>query len=611
MTQGAPLGKKPTACVPCHERKVRCDLVATDIPCTRCITKGRVNACTLLERGSKVSNKRKRTSTSPSRTTDGTLPDTRLLTPRPDAGLPKGSPWSQSASSQIAQPEPFESLQPRQIVDPPTGPVDYMVSDDDAHLHTLRRMHDENPSVPSPMALTYPAQGQQLVEDHEQGDCPTFLLWSILAVSVPYAPPDLLHGVGWADSYAAQKDCCTKAKLLYDFGCERSQLTLIQGSLLLSSIQYSFNLDKDWRFWFQNSVRMATQMGFNRRDIAQYLDTSTHRLVRRIWWVLFARDVWFCLAGFENTRWIHEDQPYVDTLCDDDWANESSIVNHTDLIPEATSVHRHFLQENCQLAIFGARHLRMFPCNQPPPSLKDSMEFTESLTTWRKSLPEDILIERTGQWNSGNAWVLFLWAMSFRLECSFYRMLRQRTQGSDPEACAWANGQFLICTFEFDTAVKRAIVHEVAQYLPPALLICASHLLSFQLDIALDATRNEAQRVAARTQTHTVLGYLHEVEDRWRNAKWTCRVFEAVIDRLGFGIDGDHGNGGRLPDSSATWRQSQGQRSSLMSPGLEFDPARGFATGMGEVLPDRWFEDLLAQNLVDGPEYGWLGLLGP
>lgn len=56
----APLGKKPTACVPCHERKVRCDSTAVGFPCSRCVTKDRTDLCIMLERGGRNANKRRR-----------------------------------------------------------------------------------------------------------------------------------------------------------------------------------------------------------------------------------------------------------------------------------------------------------------------------------------------------------------------------------------------------------------------------------------------------------------------------------------------------------------------------------------------------------------------
>lgn len=115
---------------------------------------------------------------------------------------------------------------------------------------------------------------QQVLDDFECGNCSTFVLWSIFANVAPFTNPELLLDAGYSESSVAQKEFFTKARLLYDFGCETVQLNLIQGSILLSSFQFSIAPDKDFRFWFHNAVRIATQMGFNRQSvISQNLPT--------------------------------------------------------------------------------------------------------------------------------------------------------------------------------------------------------------------------------------------------------------------------------------------------------------------------------------------------
>lgn len=106
---------------------------------------------------------------------------------------------------------------------------------------------------------------RQFLDDYERGSCSSFLLWSIFANVTPYALPTLLLESGYTEYATAQKEFFSKARLLYDFGCEKGQLNLLQGSILLSSFQYSFAPDKDFRFWFHNAVRIALQMGFNKR----------------------------------------------------------------------------------------------------------------------------------------------------------------------------------------------------------------------------------------------------------------------------------------------------------------------------------------------------------
>lgn len=40
--------RKTRACVPCHERKVRCNAFEAGLPCTRCVNSRRAEACILI-----------------------------------------------------------------------------------------------------------------------------------------------------------------------------------------------------------------------------------------------------------------------------------------------------------------------------------------------------------------------------------------------------------------------------------------------------------------------------------------------------------------------------------------------------------------------------------
>ncbi|RAH79952.1 hypothetical protein BO86DRAFT_144027 [Aspergillus japonicus CBS 114.51] len=181
----APLGKKPTACVPCHERKVRCDSTVVGVPCTRCITRDRAGSCTLLERGPRTSatdsNKRRRTvhggheaskdSNNSEPHPEPASPSRRPPTPATSVAPRRHASFSHSQSD-VAQgllelshagvtASIPETIQPGLQQGPP---VYYLASDEDAHLETLCRMADENPVMLSPVPLYTSEQGQQVIE---------------------------------------------------------------------------------------------------------------------------------------------------------------------------------------------------------------------------------------------------------------------------------------------------------------------------------------------------------------------------------------------------------------------------------------------------------------
>ncbi|KAL2832190.1 hypothetical protein BJY01DRAFT_254008 [Aspergillus pseudoustus] len=54
------MARKVRACVPCHERKVRCDAIEVGTPCTRCVNAERTQSCALVPQEKLRSMKRKR-----------------------------------------------------------------------------------------------------------------------------------------------------------------------------------------------------------------------------------------------------------------------------------------------------------------------------------------------------------------------------------------------------------------------------------------------------------------------------------------------------------------------------------------------------------------------
>lgn len=111
----------------------------------------------------------------------------------------------------------------------------------------------------------------QLAQDYAQKRCSTFLLYSIFAITVPYASSGLIQNMSFSSVTDAQREFFLRARLLYDFGCEKGQLNVLQGSIFMSSFQNSFAPDKDFRFWFNNAIHMATLMGLHQRFVLAML----------------------------------------------------------------------------------------------------------------------------------------------------------------------------------------------------------------------------------------------------------------------------------------------------------------------------------------------------
>ncbi|KEF60389.1 uncharacterized protein A1O9_01949, partial [Exophiala aquamarina CBS 119918] len=144
------------------------------------------------------------------------------------------------------------------------------------------------------------------VRRYTAGTYSTFICQCTLTSVAPYMSSSLLAESGYPDRYTAQRSFFAKAQLLYDLGGEQSQLVLLQGSLILTSSYFSFGLDKDCRYWLNNAVRLATQLGLHRKQMARQLDMETQKLFTRIFWVMFNKDVLMAISGRNNVRGLND-----------------------------------------------------------------------------------------------------------------------------------------------------------------------------------------------------------------------------------------------------------------------------------------------------------------
>ena len=192
----------------------------------------------------------------------------------------------------------------------------------------------------------------QFVRSYESGKYSLFLLQSVFANVVPYASSELLCEAGFQDHLTAQRTFFERATLLYDLRSEKRHLQLLQGSILLSSSTFPSSEDRDHRFWLTNAVRIAMKLGLHRDKTANEVDHVTRLLFRRIWWVLYHRDVCLTIFGVDDVRRLHDTDFDTAPLTEKDWDEEhDNVPQHLDyiLVP-ITRLEKVYLVENCKLA---------------------------------------------------------------------------------------------------------------------------------------------------------------------------------------------------------------------------------------------------------------------
>jgi len=122
---------------------------------------------------------------------------------------------------------------------------------------------------------------------------------------------------------------------------------------MLTSSDFAFVLDKDCRFWLTNAVRLATQMGLHRKQIADQLDSSTRKLFARLFWVLHNKDVLMAIAGRTNVRRLNDDYCDVPEVAEEDWEDGENIQQFRHLISPITRLQKMYLVHNTRLSQIG------------------------------------------------------------------------------------------------------------------------------------------------------------------------------------------------------------------------------------------------------------------
>ena len=220
-----------------------------------------------------------------------------------------------------------------------------MPSATERHSEKLLQLYFEHvhPYIPVLDRVTF-------LQAFADGKYSTFLLQCILTSVMPYVPSELLSTMELPSRSSAQRYFFTKAQLLYDLEVEKSQLCLLQGSMVLTASTFAFVVDKDCRFWLINAVRLATQMGLHRKQIADQLDRPTRNLFTRMFWVLYTRDVIMAIAGRTNVRRLIDDHCDVPELTEDDWESEGDLGKWERFISPRSHLQKLYLVQNTRLS---------------------------------------------------------------------------------------------------------------------------------------------------------------------------------------------------------------------------------------------------------------------
>ncbi|KAF4957113.1 hypothetical protein FGADI_3332 [Fusarium gaditjirri] len=360
------------------------------------------------------------------------------------------------------------------------------------------------------------------IQSYRSGSCCLFLLHAVAAAASLYVTHDVLLGCGYPDRSTAQASFFSKAKLFHDFHCQGDPLSMLQGSMILGAIILDHPSDRDFQYWFHNSVRRASKMGVHNACLR---DDGSQKLYRRIWWVLHNRDIFHFFINTQNMRLL-ANAPPIRPLTEADWETED-IEQWAGILSPISQAQKVSLIAQCELAqIFGNV---MSVVTSPTPSAEEIRKRILPLDAWRTSLPDRIQL--MAAFADGEIYHLEALTISYRFECIMCRWLRRgRWQMSDGGLREWAQQRFRSAIFELDTIVKRVMINNTIQKLPTTFITTITALLALHIESALDAAESSLIRSMARISVqHTMLA-LDQIRDT-PAIKRALPAFEIVLSK--------------------------------------------------------------------------------
>ncbi|KAK2751506.1 hypothetical protein CKAH01_17887 [Colletotrichum kahawae] len=409
---------------------------------------------------------------------------------------------------------------------------------------------------------------------------------TVLTSATLYVPTDILASCGYSNITEAQTAFFNKALLLHDFQCEKSQLCLLQGSLILGTTAFFYPIDRDVHYWFFNAVRLATKLELQKLDQLRIPDAQLRGLYKRIWWVIYCRDVLLSFLGMQSMPLVSDKTKPQALPTEKDWETESDNINGSFSSVVTRDQKCHFI-EYCKLSVLGSRWL----VGVSDSGRVDGQNMAREFHAWR-----------SGLWETTNAdhqlvdspYLTSLLAASYRLECILYRTLKLCWKTGDITRHEWARARLRSSMFELDTLFGRTLANDQLRNLPMSFNSNIPIALALHIEAALDATESIATKSMSLIYIRQGKLILEQLQDS-PVMKRVLSIFEWALDRVDL-------NPGAIEDrhSGNAVRAGAQQNECVDRVGIAVE--HDFEEMFDQMEP--WFGDFLGLDFLDNLRLG-------
>ncbi|KAK1522335.1 uncharacterized protein CCOS01_10047 [Colletotrichum costaricense] len=588
---GVGVARLSKACTECHSRKVKCDAPIVGIPCGRCVSKGCSESCKLVSR-----QIRKRESSSNHALVDSSTSSNPIVPPssirRTHGSHCLGEFGKTSSIGSGRAPENI-----RDVYALPQAQAEY--NGRSHYLSILKTAMNgsetgESPGLGSTANSStdntphYPENTQVGMSGLDPVDL-EFL--TVLTSATLYVPTELLTSCGYPNVTDAQTAFFNKALLLHDFQCEKSQLCLLQGSLILGTTAFFYPIDRDVQYWFFNAVRLATKLELQKLDQLRIADTQLRGLYRRIWWVIYCRDVLLSFLGMQSMPLVSDKKKLPALPTAEDWEVQSDNINT--LFPSTVT-----------------RRKWLVGISDPDQFNAETM--AHEFHNWRSQLRGAIYADHH---LTDSPYLTALIAASYRFECILYRTLKLHWKSIDVSQYDWVRGRLRCSMFELDTLFGRALANGELRSLPMSLCVSPTEspkienkrltiepgsnsnipiALALHIETALDATESNATKSMSLIYIRQGLLILEQLQDS-PVMKRVLSIFEWALTRLDL-----------IPEVSQDKQVSDGVRAGSEQDGSVDQVGASTGQEFGEMLDqmEPWFGDFLGLDFLDNLRSG-------
>ncbi|KPM36019.1 hypothetical protein AK830_g10553 [Neonectria ditissima] len=238
-------------------------------------------------------------------------------------------------------------------------------------------------------------------------------------------------------------------------------------------------------------------------DTREDVNARCSKVYRRMWWVLYCRDVLLSFFGAHSMRLLSGRDNDVAPLTRDDWEDEDTPEACSHLLLPITEGQKLYIIEFSKLAVIGERCLSIVTKHQE----HDPRDLMVALDTWRSSLR----IQHEG--SSGELCHAILLASSYRFESVLARLLRMWWKSRNVDTSEWAKKRLRSAIFELDTISGRMLAKGILPKLPMVFITSLAPLTALHIEAVLDPTESDLTRSISRISLSQAMLMLKQVRE--------------------------------------------------------------------------------------------------